>query len=316
MKHQRWMKENIADMTGKVVVITGANSGIGFYATQYLASQGATVVMACRSIEKGHAAAQTILSAFPTAKLDVLRYDQASFASIRAFLDELKAKYPRIHVLVMNAGIFHPDPYAKTAEGLPLTIGTNFLGLYYLLRKGISYFDQGNPQTRLVFVSSLVARTTPIKNFQFLTEEKGGAYHQYCLSKTSIDKLFSVLANGVNLYDFPERKNICFTLMHPGVTNTNIIHSYPKGLRRAGHFVLSAFTHAPETASLGIVLLAGAPYVFNGSVYAPRGPFEISGLPMKTLLPRHIGRGSGQFIYEVGHLVSRLEKGEVDARSK
>ncbi len=316
MKHQRWIDENIADLTGQIVVITGANSGIGFYATEYLASKGATVVMACRSLDKGHAAAQTIRDHIPNAQLDVLRYDQASYASIRAFLEALKAKYPRIHVLVMNAGIFHPDKFAKTAEGSPLTIGTNFLGLYYLLRKGISYFDQGNPQTRLIFVSSLVATTTKIKSFQFLTEEKGGAYHQYCLSKTAIDKLFSVLANGVNLYDFPERKNISFTLMHPGVTNTNIIHSYPKGLRKAGHFVLSSFTHAPWTARLGIVYLAGAPYVFNGSVYAPRGPFEISGLPMKTLLPRHIGRGSGQFIYEVGHLVSRLEKGEVDARSK
>ncbi len=304
------MDENIADMTGKVVVITGANSGIGFYASQYLAAKGATVVMACRSLDKGKAAAETIRSAVPLAKLDILRYDQASYAAIRSFLDELKSKYKRIHALVLNAGIFHPDSHAKTAEGSPLTIGTNFLGLYYLLRKGMPFFDQGNPQTRIVFVSSLVARTTKMKDFSFLTEEKGGAYHQYCLSKTSIDKFFSVLANGVNLYDFPERKNICFTLMHPGVTNTNIIHSYPPGFRRAGHFVLSAFTHAPETACLGIVYLAGAPYVYNGSVYAPRGPFEISGLPMKTQLPRHIGRGSGQFIYEVGHLVSRLEKGE------
>jgi len=304
------MDENIADMTGKVVVITGANSGIGFYASQYLAAKGATVVMACRSLDKGKAAAETLRLQVPSAKLEVLRYDQASYAAIRSFLDELKSKYKRIHALVLNAGIFHPDAHAKTAEGSPLTIGTNFLGLYYLLRKGMPFFDQGNPQTRIVFVSSLVARTTNMKDFSFLTEEKGGAYHQYCLSKTSIDKFFSVLANGVNLYDFPERKNICFTLMHPGVTNTNIIHSYPPGFRRAGHFVLSAFTHAPETACLGIVYLAGAPYVYNGSVYAPRGPFEISGLPMKTQLPRHIGRGSGQFIYEVGHLVSRLEKGE------
>lgn len=313
MKHQRWLDENIADMSGKVVVITGANSGIGFFAAQYLAQKGATVVMACRSLDKGRAAAETILSNHPSAKLDVLRYDQASYAAIRSFLDELKSKYKRIHALVLNAGIFHPDAHAKTAEGSPLTIGTNFLGLYYLLRKGMPFFDQGNPQTRIIFVSSLVAATTKMKNFSFLTEEKGGAYHQYCLSKTSIDKFFSVLANGVNLYDFPERKNICFTLMHPGVSNTNIIHSYPPGLRRAGHFVLSAFTHSPETACLGIVYLAGAQHVYNGSVYAPRGPFEISGLPMKTQLPRHIGRGSGQFIYEVGHLVSRLEKGEDNA---
>lgn len=309
MKYLTWIKQNISDLHGKTIVITGANSGIGFYASRYLAYQGAHVIMACRSRERGQKAVDEIIQEVPNAKIDLMIYDQASFQAIDRFVDDLKAKEPKIDVLVLNAGIYHPSSKEKTAEGLPLTVGTNFVGMYHLLKRILPYLDQGPSMTRVVFVGSVVAYHTRINDSHFLTTESGSPFRQYSQSKTAIEKFFSVLANGVNLYDLAERKHISFTLMHPGVTNTNIIHSYPKGIRRVAHAVLSAFTHCPEKASLGIVLLAGAPYVFNGSFYGPRGPFEISGFPSKTVLPKHIAKGSGQFIYDAGHLVEILEKG-------
>jgi len=309
MKYLPWIKSNIADMHGKTVVITGANSGIGYFAAQTLAFQGAHVIMACRSLERGEAALAAIHQEVPFAELELMLYDQASFQSIDHFVTELKSKHKRIDVLVLNAGIFHPHKKIKTAEGLPLTIGTNFVGMYYLLKRLISFLDQGPEQTRVIFVGSIAGSLTQLKDPKILSIECGSAYRQYAQSKIAIAKLFHVLANGVNLYDFPERKHINFYLMHPGVTNTNIVNSYPPGFRRAAHIALSAFTHTAEKAALGIVYLAGAPFVFNGAVYGPRGLFEISGFPSKTKLPRHIAHGSGQFIFDAGHLVESLEKG-------
>jgi NAD(P)-dependent dehydrogenase (short-subunit alcohol dehydrogenase family) len=309
MKYLPWVKRNIADMHGKTVVITGANSGIGYFAAQTLAFQGAHVIMACRSLERGEAALANIHQEVPNAELELMQYDQASFQSIEHFATELKSKHKRIDVLVLNAGIFHPHKKVKTAEGLPLTIGTNFIGMYYLLKKLIAFLDQGPEQTRVVFVGSIAGSVTQLNDPGFLANESGGAYKQYAQSKVAIAKLFHVLANGVNLYDFPERKHINFYLMHPGVTNTNIINSYPRGFRKVAHIALSAFTHSAEKAALGIVYAAGAPYVFNGAVYGPRGLFEISGFPHKTKLSRHIAHGSGQFIFDAGHLVEKIEKG-------
>ena len=88
----KWTQADIPDLTGKVVVITGANSGLGLESTKAMAAKGATVVMACRNVGKAQEAKALVLAGDPAAKLDVMPLDNASLASVRAFADAFKAR--------------------------------------------------------------------------------------------------------------------------------------------------------------------------------------------------------------------------------
>ena len=127
----KWTQNDIPDLTGTVVIITGANSGIGFEATKVLAQKGAHVVMACRNIQKAEVALATLKQEVPNAKAEIMLLDLASQKSVHAFADAFKAKYDQLDVLVNNAGIMMV-PYDKTEDGFERQMGTNHLGHFAL----------------------------------------------------------------------------------------------------------------------------------------------------------------------------------------
>ena len=308
MRYLNYINKTIADLTGQVIVVTGANSGLGFETTKYLVYKGAHVVMACRNMEKAELAKQDIIEQVPHASLEIIAYDQADFHSIDKFIATLKGNHKRIHALVCNAGIYYPSRDKEMKPGLKLTMGTNFVGLYYLLRQITPYLDVNGAPTRVIFVSSLSAYHQPNRSFEAMINHNYSMFRQYANSKLAIFHLFHVLANGMNLHDFQDRKNVSFFLMHPGVTATHIIDNFPSWFARLARRILNAFVHHVDKASLGIVTLAGAKHVFNGSYLVPRGLFEISGMPRKRSFPKRMIRGSGQFIYDVGKYVEALRK--------
>ncbi|GIQ82477.1 short-chain dehydrogenase/reductase SDR [Kipferlia bialata] len=130
-EHQHWDVDSIPDMTGKVVVITGSNCGLGLEAAKGLSSKGASVVMACRTVSKAEAARQGILEEVPNADLTVMELDLASMHSVRAFSRAFHAQYQRLDVLINNAGLMVP-PYQETADGWESQMGTNHLGHFAL----------------------------------------------------------------------------------------------------------------------------------------------------------------------------------------
>ena len=125
---------SIEDQTGKVVVITGANSGIGYQTSLVLAKAGAKVVMGCRSAAKCDQAKSEILSSAPNATVDTFILDLASFRSVRSFADSFKSKYGRegLDVLINNAGIMANPTREVTVDGLEAQIGTNHFGHFLL----------------------------------------------------------------------------------------------------------------------------------------------------------------------------------------
>ena len=110
----KYIEKNIKDVTNKNIVITGANSGIGFESMMVLAKKGANVIMACRSLKRAQNAKEKVLKEYPNALIDIIEYDQSSFESIDNFINNLFKKYSKIDVLVCNAGIFHPEKGLKT----------------------------------------------------------------------------------------------------------------------------------------------------------------------------------------------------------
>ncbi|MEL7235186.1 MAG: SDR family NAD(P)-dependent oxidoreductase, partial [Chloroflexota bacterium] len=130
MSH-KWTQNDIPDLTGKLVVITGANSGLGFESTKAIAAKGATIVMACRNMEKGEKARQDVLKLEPGATLDLMQLDNASLESVRAFAGAFKAKYDRLDILLNNAGVM-AIPRTLTEDGFETQLGVNHLAHFAL----------------------------------------------------------------------------------------------------------------------------------------------------------------------------------------
>lgn len=128
---EKWTQEDIPDLSGKVIVITGANSGLGFESTKALAAKGATIVMACRNMSKAEKAKAEVLADHSNAKLDLMQLDNASLKSVRAFANAFKAKYDRLDILLNNAGVM-AIPRTETEDDFEMQLGVNHLGHFAL----------------------------------------------------------------------------------------------------------------------------------------------------------------------------------------
>jgi len=128
---QPWTVDDLPDFSGKTIIVTGANSGIGYDAALQFARRGARVVLACRNREKGRGAAATVLALHPRALVEAMELDLASLASVRDFADACHRQYQQLHVLCNNAGVM-ALPYRRTSDGFEMQFGTNHLGHFAL----------------------------------------------------------------------------------------------------------------------------------------------------------------------------------------
>lgn len=126
-KTRKWSAADVPDQSGRVVVVTGANTGIGYHTAAVFADRGAHVVLAVRNLEKGNAARARIMAARPGAHVTLQQLDLCSLDSVRAAADALRTAYPRIDVLINNAGVMW-TPKQVTKDGFELQFGTNHLG--------------------------------------------------------------------------------------------------------------------------------------------------------------------------------------------
>src|SRR5260370_15735800 len=127
----RWTSDDVPGQRGRLAVVTGANTGLGFETARVLAARGASVVLAVRDTEKGKRAAARIAGTAPGADVMIQPLDLASLDSIRAAADQLRARHPRIDLLINNAGVICP-PKQTTRDGIELQFGTNHLGPFPL----------------------------------------------------------------------------------------------------------------------------------------------------------------------------------------
>lgn len=212
----KWTTNDIPAMTGKVVIITGANSGLGLESTKAIAAKGATVVMACRNMGKAEKAKVEVLQAVPNAALNVMPLDNASLDSVRAFADAFKAKYDRLDLLLNNAGVM-AIPRTETEDGFEMQLGVNHLGHFALTGLLIDLLTS-TPNARVHNTSSSAAFSGSI-NLDDLNSEKSysrwGAYGQ------------SKLANAVFATELNRRLNeaghdAIANSSHPGLVMTNL----------------------------------------------------------------------------------------------
>lgn len=280
-KIDSWIQQDISNLTGKIAIITGANSGIGYEAAEILAQKGAHVVLAVRSENKGVKAAREIRSRLPTADLEVMELDLASQASIRAFADAFAAKHDRLDLLINNAGVM-AIPRRETADGFEMQLGTNHLG-HFALTGLLLPLILKTPQARIVTVSSGVHQMGQI-NFDDLQSrqsyKKWGAYAQ------------SKLANLLFAYELQRKlaaagSNAISLAAHPGYAATNLQSVGPQmeGSRIQGaamSMMNRVVAQSAEMGSLPTVYAAASPDVRGGDYIGPGGLMGQRGWPKKV----------------------------------
>jgi NAD(P)-dependent dehydrogenase (short-subunit alcohol dehydrogenase family) len=271
---KNWTLEKIPDQRGKTVIITGANSGIGFEATRALAGRGAQVVMACRSLEKGELAVNQIRSENPMAQVELSHLDLADLASVRDFSARFLETGDRLDILINNAGVM-AIPYGKTADGFEMQFGTNHLG-HFVLTASLVEALKRTPGSRVVTVSSYAHYLGRI-NFDDLNSEK---FYQKWLAYGQ-----SKLANVIFGYELQRRiarngDNPISVVVHPGYAATNLQHS--SWFFRALNPIMA---QSQEMGALPTLYAATEPNIRGGEYIGPDGFFGQHGYP-------HVARSS------------------------
>jgi NAD(P)-dependent dehydrogenase (short-subunit alcohol dehydrogenase family) len=273
----------VPDQAGKLVVITGANSGTGKEAARRLAGAGAHVVMAVRSMAKGEQARAEILAADPAARLDIRRIDLADLASVAEFADALIADGTPVDVLVNNAGVM-AVPKSTTVDGFEMQIGTNHLGPFALTVRLLPLVLAA-PAPRVVTMSSGVASYGRIR-FDDLQWQRG-----YRPNLAYAQSKLADLMMTLHLADLAGQRgwNLMSNAAHPGFTRTNLQtagaslgRDKPRRTPFNSPTILPSQQVGPGTEPLLYAATSGD--AVNGGYYGPSRWFGLVG-PTKVLQP-------------------------------
>ena len=266
----RWTSDDVPGQQGRLAVVTGSNTGLGFETARVLAARGASVVLAVRDTEKGKRAAARIAGAAPGADVTVQPLDLTSLESIRAAAGELRVKHPRIDLLINNAGVML-TPRQTTRDGFELQLGTNHLGHFaftgLLLEQMLPV-----PGSRVVTVSSLAHRIQARINFDDLQGERSySRVRAYSQSK---------LANLMFTYELQRRLSGSGTTIavaaHPGLASTELARNTPAIV---AFFYLRVMTQKAAMGALPVLRAATDPGVLGGQYYGPGRLFGARGYP-------------------------------------
>lgn len=217
---------DIGDMSGKVVIITGANAGLGYYTTLELAKNNAVIIMGCRSTKRCETAKANILKEAPQAKLETMDLDVASFKSVRNFVNKFLEVHKAVDVLVNNAGIMAVAKHTLTEDGLESQLATNHFG--HFLLTGL-LFPHISKNGRVVNHSSM-GHALATKNFPFshlqTTEEEYMPWRIY--GNTKLANLYFTFELNKRLQRSGNPRNIMSVAVHPGYSATNLqVGKYP-----------------------------------------------------------------------------------------
>ena len=270
------------DQTGKTIIVTGANSGLGLASAKKLSQKGATVILACRSEERGQQAAQEIARTAATPP-QVLILDLADLRSIRDFAAAFLDNHDRLDVLLNNAGIM-ATPYGTTRDGFEQQIGVNHLGHFALTGLLIDRL-RSTPQSRIVHVSSLAARNGTIQPETFCHPSDYKPWPAYNQSK---------LANLMFTRELHRRlagTDIRVLAAHPGGASTNLGRHVDSGpvVRWLAERVLLPLLPSAEQNAAPQLMAATAPGARSDTYYGPGGFGQIKGAPRTVHFPKTIG---------------------------
>jgi len=274
-----WTAEDMPAMDGQTVVVTGANSGLGYEGTRAFADAGATVVMACRSEQRGRQAADEIRESVPGADLEVRVCDLADLDSVESFAAGVREAYDAVDVLCNNAGVM-AIPRQETEQGFEMQLGVNHFGHFALTGHLLPALAASDGESRVVTQSS-GAHTAGTMDFDDLQSERSyGKWSAYGRSK---------LANLLFAYELQRRLaesplDTVSVACHPGYADTELQFRGPREegstVRMAGMKVANAlFGQSARRGALPMLYAATSDDVIGGEYVGPGGLLNMRGYP-------------------------------------
>ena len=296
MAAQAWTTAQIPALQGKTVLITGANSGIGYQAALELARHGAHVLLACRSQQKSEQALARLLSEAPGSSAELVLLDVSLLADVRRFVAEFLTRQRPLDILINNAGIMALNPRQVTSEGFERQFATNHLG-HFALTGLLLPAIMAAPAPRVVTVASLAHRGGKI-HFDDLQMERNyspwGAYNQSKLANILFARELARRAVGSHLLSLP---------VHPGVSQTSIVDNGPgaNDLKTRALFNFAKFlTQTDADGALPTLYAATSPDARSGDYIGPNGFMEMKGSPIVVKpRPHALDEATGQRLWSV-----------------
>jgi NAD(P)-dependent dehydrogenase (short-subunit alcohol dehydrogenase family) len=271
---KKWTLEDARDVTGKNVVITGANTGLGYETALAMAGLKAHVIMACRSDKRATDAKEKILKQYPNATIDVMVVDLGDLQSIKSFVTAYKGQYKTLDILINNAGVMM-TPYMKTTDGFEFQNGINHLGHFALTAQ---LFDtlKATKDSRLVIVSSIAHRDGRMHFDDYMFEDP----KNYKPSKSYGQ---SKLSNLLFMYELNRRMkgkgySVKVLAAHPGVSRTDLTrYMFNKVIAFFVKPLIYLFTQSAKRGALPQLRAALDPYAKTNEYYGPDGFKEMYG---------------------------------------
>jgi len=268
-----WTAAQIPQLTGKRAIVTGANIGLGYQTARELARAGAEVVLACRSVERGAAAAVRIQQELPAAKVHVAQLDLSKLASVRAFAEQVVAG-GTLDILVNNAGIMALPARQTTVDGFEMQLGTNHLG-HFALTGLVLPALLATPAPRVVSVSSNAHKRGTI-DFNDLQLERGytpfGAY-----SQTKLANL--LFARELQRQSTEHGSQLISVGAHPGLSSTAIVRELKGPIAFITALAFRVVGQDDAQGALPQLYAAVGSDVEPGGYYGPSGWMEFKGDP-------------------------------------
>ncbi len=258
------------EYSGKTVLITGANSGVGYATAEAFLYVGAKLIMACRNKQKAEEAKVKLQGEFPKAKITILRLDLASFTSIDAFVADVKKQKLDIDCWVNNAGVFR-QPNKTTADGLELVMGTNYIGTYYLTEQILPYLHTLAHKVYYLNTVSFVYKYAKLDYDDFYCAKKYGNFKVYARSKLALTKYCQYLAKKEG------DSNIKVYGIHPGISITPIATKAYKRLGKVGYWFRFLFNSTAKAGLAPLYIVAHDLPV--GAIVGPKCLGGIRGYP-------------------------------------
>ncbi|RHW37438.1 SDR family NAD(P)-dependent oxidoreductase [Lysinibacillus yapensis] len=272
---REWTKQDLRDQSGKIVIVTGGNSGIGYEASKALAGNYATVVLAVRNVNKGREALDKIKYEFPNANIHVMKLDLNDLESVKEFSREFRGKFSSLSLLINNAGIMAPTQRI-TKDGFESQFGVNYLGHFALTGLLIDLIIK-TPDSRVISVGSLAAHNTKpeFKNFKG-TKKKVSLLQSYAQSKLACMFFAKELQYRFRAKNIDAKSVAC----HPGIVQTYLFGKGSGKLNK--RFTRASLKLIGQSAELGAypLLYAATEHSIRGGEYiGPDGRKGIKGFP-------------------------------------
>lgn len=277
--------QQIPSQKGRVAIVTGANSGLGYETALALAKKDIHIVMACRSQDRAEEAKSDILKQVPNASLEIMLVDLSKLESVRHFANKFLASHHRLDLLINNAGVMVP-PYTVTEDGFELQMGANYFG-HFLLTGMLLPLVLRTPHSRIVSLSSIAHRRGKI-DFDKLKLERKGTEHEekeYSRIESYAQSKLACLMFGLELQRRLEaagHTQTISTIAHPGVSPTNLSQHIPKVLQVIVAPIFGAiFAHPPKEGAKP-TLWAALGSAEGGDYFGPQKMNEMKGQPGKA----------------------------------